>query len=371
MGKYKGIIILLLMILCFLLCYIGLYLVAINYEANVWLSILFQILGFIIILPIFVGTHEAGHMVFGLISGYSLLSFKLGPFEWYKKDKKIAFRLIPLSNVVLGQCLMTPPKPKKKSKPKFFLYNAGGLIFSYLFILIFVILFFVIDNGYIKFLFIPLISVSLFLSINNSIYQKGGINDVCNHVIVKNNLKYIDSVMYQLEMIGNISKGKRYGAKTFYEPYLESKLNHITIPVAQFRFLQALDKSDFTEAKRISEIIKKNYKSIPLALQKVSVIFTIFFTDIVIDNNMKEFKRHFKWISEKEKVLCLKYDSDIKYNYLIYKKLNDDEFDIKNNIDELLESEVLLEGEKLSLTKMFNFLLEKIENYVSNKNNLS
>ena len=58
-------------------------------------------------------------------------------------------------------------------------------------------------------------------------------------------------------MISNIISGKRYGAKTFYEPYFEEKLNHITIPVAQFKFLQAIDKSDFAEAKRIAGILNK------------------------------------------------------------------------------------------------------------------
>ena len=44
------------------------------------------------------------------------------------------------------------------------------------------------------------------------------------------------------------------------------------------------------------------------------------FTDIVIDQNIKEFKRHFKWIHRQEKELCTKSDSDIKFNYLIYEK---------------------------------------------------
>ena len=83
---------------------------------------------------------------------------------------------------------------------------------------------------------------------------------------------------------------------------------------------------------------------------------------------MREFKRHFKWISEKEKLLCMKFDSDIKYNYLIYEKLSKDEFDIDALVTDLLESDVLLEGERLSLTKMFQFLLDKINFYVSNGN---
>lgn len=368
MRKYKSLIIFLSMLIFSILCYIGLILLTINNDINVFVSIVLQAIGLILVIPLFIAVHEGGHMVFGLISGYSLMSYKIGPFEWYKKDEKIAFRVNSLSGVVLGQCLMIPPKPKKKVKPKFFLYNAGGLIFSYLMDVVLIVLFFVIDNGYIKSLLIPMISISLFLTINNSVYQKGGINDVCNHVMIKHNKNYIDSIMYQLEMINNITSGKRYGAKTLYEPYFEDKLNHITITVAHFRFLQMIDKSNFQEAKRISEIIKKSYRYIPFAGQRVAIIFSILFTDIVIDHNMKEFKRHFKWINEKEKMLCMKFDSDMKYNYLIYEKISNDEFDVNVLVNELLESDGLLEGERLSLTKMFNFLLETIEFYTTNGN---
>lgn len=362
----KGFLIFIVLILISLLCYIGLMVFAYSYKFNILLSALFQILGVIITLPLFVGVHEFGHMVFGLISGYSLLTFRIGPFEWYRRDGRVAFKLNPLSNFVLGQCLMSPPKLKKKEKPKFFLYNAGGLIFSYLFLLIGIGLFFILYKSNVKFILIPFISLSLFLTLNNSIYIKGGFNDVCNHVLVKNNPKYINSVLYQLEMISNIISGKRYGTKTFYEPYFEEKLNHITIPVAQFKFLQAVDKSDFAEAKRIAGILKRNYNKIPMPIQRVTIIFPILFTDIVIDQNIKEFKRHFKWIHRQEKELCTKSDSDIKFNYLIYEKLSKDEFDIKDIIDSILNSDILASGERLSLAKMYQFLLDKITFYLEN-----
>ena len=91
----KGFLIFIALILISLLCYIGLMVFAYNYKFNILLSILFQILGFIITLPLFVGVHEFGHMVFGLISGYSLLTFRIGPFEWYRRDGRVAFKHKP------------------------------------------------------------------------------------------------------------------------------------------------------------------------------------------------------------------------------------------------------------------------------------
>ena len=103
MKKNRILIILISIIVLSILCYIGLFLSLFNYEFNVLFSLLFQLLGIIVVLPLFIAIHEAGHMVFGLISGYSLLSYKVGPFEWYKKEGKIAFRINPLSNIVLRQ----------------------------------------------------------------------------------------------------------------------------------------------------------------------------------------------------------------------------------------------------------------------------
>lgn len=362
MKKYKGLIIFISIILISVLVYIGLFLVCSLYDYNLILAVIFQLIGLIIVLPIFVAIHEAGHMVCGFMSGYSLLSYKVGPFEWYQKEDKIAFRVNPLSGVVLGQCLMSPPKPKKKVQPKFYLYNAGGLIFSYLSLLIFILLFFIISNIYVKFLLIPVIVVSLFLFINNSIYQKGGINDVCNYVLIKNNPKYINSVMYQLEMITNISSGKRYGAKTLYEPYYEERLNHISLPVVQFKMSQAIDKNDFTLVKELANLLRKNYHKLLLPIQKVSVIFDILYADIVIDANIHNFKRHYNWITEKEKTICLKYPDDMKYYYDIYTKIYNKDYNIKELVKKLINSDVLSDGEKLSVEKRFDFLLDKLQN---------
>lgn len=366
MKKYKGLIIFVFVLSIMILLYVGLFLYCRSYEAKTLLIVLFQLLGFILVLPIFVAVHEAGHMVFGLISGYSLLTYKVGPFEWYRNDDKIRFRINSLSSMVLGQCLMIPPKPKKKVKPKFFMYNAGGLIFSYIMDVILVVLFFLIGNIYFKYTLLPMISISAFLTLNNSIYQKGGINDVCNHVVVKKNPKYINSIMFQLEVIANVTNGKRYGAKALYEPYFEDTLNHITLPVAQLRFYYAIDKDDYTEAKRISNIMKSNYHRVPFAVHRLSLIFSILYSDIVINENMSEFRRHFRWIGEKERLLCKKYDSDINYYYKIYSNIYDNNYEIDEDISKMLSSNELAAGEKLSMEKMYKILSDKIHFYIAN-----
>ena len=73
--------------------------------------------------------------------------------------------------MILGQCLMSPPKPKKKKTPKFFLYNAGGLIFSYIQCITSILIVLFVPLVYIKWFILPIIIVGLFLTLNNSLYS--------------------------------------------------------------------------------------------------------------------------------------------------------------------------------------------------------
>ena len=79
---------------------------------------IFIVLGIII--------HELGHLVFGLITGYSFCSFRLLFLVWFREDDKIKFKKI--KNMLMGQCLMTPPHDE--SKFKFVWYNLGGGLFN-------------------------------------------------------------------------------------------------------------------------------------------------------------------------------------------------------------------------------------------------
>jgi hypothetical protein len=72
--------------------------------------------------------HEAGHMVFGLLTGYKFSSFRV--FSWILMRKNGKFQLkrytIPGTG---GQCLMIPPELVDGKMPCF-LYNMGGCIFN-------------------------------------------------------------------------------------------------------------------------------------------------------------------------------------------------------------------------------------------------
>lgn len=74
--------------------------------------------------------HEAGHLVFGRLSGYGFSSFRIFSFMWIRERDKIRFRRLSLTGTA-GQCLMVPPELQDGKMPVF-LYNMGGAILNVL-----------------------------------------------------------------------------------------------------------------------------------------------------------------------------------------------------------------------------------------------
>lgn len=83
--------------------------------------------------------HEMGHLVFGLLTGYKFVSYRVGSFTFIKEDGKLRIKKFTLPGTG-GQCLMAPPE--YTTTMPYVLYNAGGAIFNFFSSLIFLLLFF-------------------------------------------------------------------------------------------------------------------------------------------------------------------------------------------------------------------------------------
>lgn len=68
--------------------------------------------------------HEAGHLVFGLATGYEFVSFRVGKTIWTKRDGKLVRGRCQIIGTG-GQCLMTRPGTPDAPYP-YALYNLGG-----------------------------------------------------------------------------------------------------------------------------------------------------------------------------------------------------------------------------------------------------
>ena len=70
--------------------------------------------------------HEAGHLIFGLLTGYRFSSFRIFSLMWVKLDGRVQFRKLNIAGTG-GQCLMIPPDLANGKMPVM-LYNFGGAI---------------------------------------------------------------------------------------------------------------------------------------------------------------------------------------------------------------------------------------------------
>lgn len=105
---------------------IGLMLVAWVFPMDTfggyWIALSVFVLTMLLAVPL----HEAGHLVFGLLTGYRLQSFAL--YRWQivhtREGKwKIAPWVLPGA---MGQCVMCPPEWPQDGKLPFVAYNLGG-----------------------------------------------------------------------------------------------------------------------------------------------------------------------------------------------------------------------------------------------------
>jgi hypothetical protein len=95
---------------------------------------LFQAAKPLIIAYVWIGVqtiiHEAGHLVFGLLTGYHFSSFRIGSFMWVKREGRIRFARYSLAGTG-GQCLLAPPDMQDGRFP-YVLYHMGGSLMNLL-----------------------------------------------------------------------------------------------------------------------------------------------------------------------------------------------------------------------------------------------
>ena len=125
-----------LMVACYLLfgAFFGILMVqtmdaaSLNYATDgqvllIWLALL---VGLYVIFFLEIVLHEAGHLVFGLLTGYGFVSFRVGSLMLLKNEQGWRVRKFRLGGTG-GQCLLDPP-PIVDGKMPHVLYNLGGVI---------------------------------------------------------------------------------------------------------------------------------------------------------------------------------------------------------------------------------------------------
>lgn len=257
-------------------------------------------IGFIIAIII----HELGHLIFGLLTGYKFTSFKVLCIKIYKKDK-LRIKFEPGLFSIPGQCLMKP------TNRNYFMYNLGGLIFTYVLSLFSLIIFYVNNNHYLAQLIFGLFVVNTSLGVLNSIYNKDGINDICNIIRCKKNKDFLEGVLYQLDIYSNLSEKEKF--KSNYNPSDDVGNIFSNVAIYRFKYFKYYNEKNKDKMEYYYKLLKKSYKSIYLPILKYTILLLILNHEFVFKNDIVLLKRSVK-LSSKDLLAFKK----IKLEYEMY-----------------------------------------------------
>lgn len=199
--------------------------------------------------------HEAGHLLFGLVCGYELISVRIGNLRIINdgNTKVISGGKFEQN----GQCIM---KPKDEgNRAHCLLYNLGGCILnlavsSFLLVLVhkkvitahLVPLYIFIIAGYYVFL------VNAIPCIRNST-----ISDTLNCCLLLSNKDLLETMNIQLDIYCQLLNGRRPGEIDFKKFDL-SVLNIYSFSPAITYYYCCLDKNDISKAKAVLNALRKS-----------------------------------------------------------------------------------------------------------------
>lgn len=206
--------------------------------------------------------HEGGHLVFGLLSGYRFVSFRVGSFLWLKQGDGIAFRRFSLTGTA-GQCLLEPPE--WNDGIPFVLYNLGGITMNFLtaaFSVALAVLFPAASLGRLIFGVLAVAGFGIALTNGLPLHVGGIDNDGMNVLSLGKNKKALAAFYTQMRINKAIGEGVRLRdmpAEWFPLPDEESMGNSMTATMEVFRCNRLLDEHRFAEAEEaMSTVIHGN-----------------------------------------------------------------------------------------------------------------
>ena len=301
--------------------------------------------------------HEAGHLIFGLLSGYSFISFRVGNIILIKQNDKKVLKKFSLSGTI-GQCLMSPPDMSDDKTP-YFLYNIGGILMNLIFAFIFYLIRIKVNVYPFDFFAQAMITIGIYNAILNGvpIKDKNVSNDGYNIISLRNNklaLKAIWLVLKSNEYLANGIRLKDIDEKLFQIDIDPSNVTSSSVLV--LRENRYMDMHDFVNARKcIDELLNNNYNlnGIHKLLMKLDLLFIDiienkdFDQEILNDKEMKAFIKSMK-----------NFPSIIRSQYAYYLFNNNKEkvIELENNFNKVsltypYSSEIESEEELMSIAR--------------------
>jgi len=173
-------------------------------------DLLVQLVVFFLALFVQIILHEVGHLVFGLLTGYRFLSFRVGSLMLIKEDGHLRLKTLSIAGTG-GQCLLLPPAWREPGFP-FVLYHLGGSIMNLITAGIFYLLATVFSEyALVNTIFLALSLNGLIIGLGNGIPMRFSLldNDGRNVLTLKKDPQALFASYRMLEIHGNTARGKR------------------------------------------------------------------------------------------------------------------------------------------------------------------
>lgn len=337
---------------------------SLSFEMSIFTIVLYIfIFYFAFIIQIII--HEAGHLIFGLLSGYEFISFRVGSITIVKDQEKFKLKKFKIKGTG-GQCLMTP-KTNNYEEINYVLYNLGGILMNFIASIICLLILMLVDtNQYIKVMLSEFILIGVICVISNGIPMKlGGIsNDGYNTMSISRD-KFIKYCFYiQLKVNGLLSKGMRFKdmpIEWFNVKEGADLNNHLVtfLKIMEANYYQ--DKLDFNLAKECYENILDNAPNI-IKLYENEIKCELLFYEILNGNMEKVDELYTKELRNYIKITdCYISRKRLMYVYNLIVLKDKEKADKVLGEFEKLKNSYPIKGDIESEEEIMNFILENVK----------
>ncbi|MGB4661316.1 MAG: hypothetical protein WBI07_19240 [Mobilitalea sp.] len=250
------------------------------------LYLLFMIM-IVVAYQIVLVVHEGGHAVFGILTGYKIIIFRIENIAFIQEEGRVHLKFYQ-SYGSAGQCVLCPPIVETGEDVPFALHTLGGIIGNIILSIISVVLFLCSSNtNYIVELFLALLFfISLLSALMNGIPYNGVAisNDGYNFKLLRNSAQTRKSLYYQLQIISKLCKGMTYKElpeEIVIVPKPSDQTNPILAWHQMISYYRYLDNGRWADAFEYLEEIEKyscKYsKSLKYAVQAEKLFLMIKF----------------------------------------------------------------------------------------------
>ena len=344
-GKVIGIIVYIL--ICFIFGIIIGYLLVKNdisrmYPGNnVYVWILCQLVIIYLCIFLHIIIHEAGHMMFGLLTGYRFLSFRIMNLIWIKDNGKIKLKKYHLAGTS-GQCLMSPPDMKDGNMP-FVLYYLGGSIANFVSAIIFAGLFVFCRNiPILSALLICMSVIGIVLGLSNAIPLKLSMvnNDGYNTIVLMKSKRALAALWIQLKIAEETARGVRIKdipEEWFYLPDDYDMDNSFIVAEAVCYESYLMDKHEFDKVKDLADKLL-NMKSEMIGVHRNLLICDRIYCELISGGNRNIIDSLYSTALIKFMKQMKNFPSIIRTNYAIALLYNNDNSEAEQIKEQFRES---------------------------------